>query len=653
MKLAWLLVLGGVLAATANTHGETPPHIKTATPDEQKVPIARVLSQADLLRRLVDLDRLTQPPAPGTRIGMLTRDDVTRIDEGKDSAAGWEEWAELTGPGAVTRFWTAPVDGEFKLEIDGTVVADGMLAALFAGEIAPFTHPIVTLDTKTRVGNCYYPIGFARSCRILVRGSTAPFEIVYTQFPDPVRVQSFQTDLDEQATELLREIQRSYRKKLTDSLLFPNGKGAPYLYQEDLDPGETMTQPLEEAGVIRALYVGLSDRMLPRARYVLHRCLLRIYFDGQEEPSVAVPLIDFFGSGFELRMLRSLVVGTEHWTDMPGAFLTEGRFFYNYFPMPFREGARVELQNAGDEPFGLLLYMRVDGTEPPEDALRFHAQYRHQSDVAYKQWRLGEAGGAGRLVGCVLNVDCPRRKWWGDGAFRVYLSPSRRPTFVSSGADAFFGSGGGWPAAEHATCGVSLPAAFGKESAYRWFISDDLPFRGRLRIEMENRQHEHGDIYLGSVLYWYAPLTADGVRDLEPEALTVPGLRIPGAVELEGNVLSDAGWRELQEKYAGGIEFSGREAIAVDGSQPIRTVIRSLKSREVVLKLRVHPRRPFERITVTTGDGELIGVVEYGRRDDGIFTVGPLTLEAGRTILSVSCEPRAVLDCWIIEPTAR
>jgi hypothetical protein len=63
--------------------------------------------------------------------------------------------------------------------------------------------------------------------------------------------------------------------------------------------------------------------------------ILRIYWDGQEHPSVEAPLGDFFACGWgRYAQVNSLAV-----------CVNPGRAFNCYWEMPFRKGARITLEN--------------------------------------------------------------------------------------------------------------------------------------------------------------------------------------------------------------------------------------------------------------------------------------------------------------------
>ena len=89
--------------------------------------------------------------------------------------------------------------------------------------------------------------------------------------------------------------------------------------------------------------------------------ILRIYWDGQEVPSVECPLGDFFANGWgEFAQVTSLAV-----------CVNPGRAFNCYWEMPFRRSARVTLENRHEDP--VICYYQINYvlTEVPQDAAYF------------------------------------------------------------------------------------------------------------------------------------------------------------------------------------------------------------------------------------------------------------------------------------------
>lgn len=625
------------------------------------------ITQADLLRRVIDLERLTTPPPKGERTGMFSSyDRRSRIDDAGDYVdwdanhdrgqflgtddEGWDVMARIEGPGALTRIWSADPHGQIRFVLDGETVIDTTFDELMSGRLAPFQEPLVY-----RGLNCYFPIGFSESCRVVCRESTSYYQINYVQFQRGTRVQRFTSDLNEEAQAALEQVRQAFERGLSDEQLFRGRRMMPVAVQQELRAGDVLSETMAGAGTVRALYVALTDKVNPRDLYALHRLVLRIYVDGKQTPNVEVPLIDFFGSGFDLVRFNSLVAGTykELRLPLPDRRASQSRFMYCHFPMPYRQGLRLEIENLSKskKKIGLLLHMRIDLETPPRNALRFHARYRREDPCAVFDYPILEATGGGRLVGCVLNVDCPRTTWWGEGDEKVWIDGERFPSYFGTGSADYLGDARGLHAHIRPLQGVTRSGSLGKNSAYRWHIPDCIDFRKSLRFTIENRQPDGvRDTYYSTVVCWYAgPRAEHFFEPLTRADLQVPGLRIPGAVEIEGNVLGSDWGNDVAEKHSGGVEFSGGKAAVIATEQPVQVNLNSATAQRVLLKLRVNPRRPFETIHVSDASGQLIGVVQYDRHARGMYTVGPVELERGRNHLTLQCTRPATLDCWLLE----
>ena len=86
----------------------------------------------------------------------------------------------------------------------------------------------------------------------------------------------------------------------------------------------------------------------------------------KREPSVEVPVGDFFGMGWgEYAHFNSLAV-----------CVNPGRAFNCYWQMPFKKKCRITMENIDVK--ATRLYYQVDYvlTDIPDDAAYFHAQFR-------------------------------------------------------------------------------------------------------------------------------------------------------------------------------------------------------------------------------------------------------------------------------------
>ncbi len=98
--------------------------------------------------------------------------------------------------------------------------------------------------------------------------------------------------------------------------------------------------------------------------------ILRIYWDGNEFPSVESPIGPFFGQGWD---------ESYQFTSLPlSANPREGRAMVSYFKMPYRTGAKIEIENQTGQRINAFYYY-VDYLETPVDDNMgyFHAWYNH------------------------------------------------------------------------------------------------------------------------------------------------------------------------------------------------------------------------------------------------------------------------------------
>lgn len=627
------------------------------------------LTQADLLRRMTDLERLTTPPPAGETSGLfssfdraaLTVEDgrYVRWDADEDfgqflrrTEDGWDVLAEMSGPGVITRIWSSDPQGQIRIVLDGRAVLERPFVELFNGAVEPFGEPLSYRTGPDGGWNCYFPIGYAQSCQIAARECRSHYQIDYTTLPARTQVATFDPQLDEAAQAALRELVVAMQRGLSEKQVLSGRRTMTLALQGDIGSGKSLGDALERGGTVRALYVSLTDRTRPREVYALHRCVLRIWWDGQEQPAVEAPLCDFFGSGYERVAYRSLVMGTDYLSALPGESPSEGWFMYCYLPMPFSAGMRIEITNHSSNRLGLMLYARIERTDPPPEALRFFAHYRREAPCRLFDLPVLVATGRGRFVGCVLNVDCPRAEWWGSGDHKVWLDDSPFPGLPGTGTADYFGDAPPLRPFARAFHGVTRTGPYGKSSMFRWHIGDCINFQRSFRMVFENWQKADAhDTDYETIAYWYGPPGPPPrlFDPLRPQDLVPAGLRIPGSVEIEGRV-AGAGWGQVLKEVYAGVELSGREAVSIHTSEPVEITLPATAAGLVRLKLRVLPGRSFESIEVASAEGTAIGSVRYDRREDGIYEVGVVRLKPGDNVLRVRCRGNPRLDCWILEP---
>ena len=251
--------------------------------------------------------------------------------------------------------------------------------------------------------------------------------------------------------------------------------------------------------------------------------ILRMYWDGAEQPAVESPVGDFFACGWgRYAQVSSLPV-----------CVNPGSAFNCYWEMPFRSGARITLTNIADEPMTLYYQITYAETEVPDDLARFHAQFRRVNPLPYKEVYtiLDGVRGQGHYVGTYMAWGVNNAGWWGEGEIKFYLDGDDEwPTICGTGTEDYFCGSynfdlgkdqGGYR--EFTTPYAGLPQVLRPDGTYasqtrfgmyRWHIADPIRFERELRVTIQALGWRSGKRYLpmqddiASVAYWYQTLPA-------------------------------------------------------------------------------------------------------------------------------------------------
>ena len=131
----------------------------------------------------------------------------------------------------------------------------------------------------------------------------------------------------------------------------------------------------------------------------LRSAVLKIYWDGSAEPSVVVPLGDFFGSVWHRTRYQSRFFGLE------------GDTFVCRFPMPFKTSARIAIANESKEPLRLKTEIQISN-DWKNDMGYFHAAWHRSGPKPGRPHPILLAEGRGKYVGCILSATSFDRSWW-------------------------------------------------------------------------------------------------------------------------------------------------------------------------------------------------------------------------------------------------
>jgi hypothetical protein len=300
----------------------------------------------------------------------------------------------------------------------------------------------------------------------------------------------------------------------------------------EFEPGQTrQIADLSGPGCVKHIWM----TMWCEDKYMYRKIILRMYWDGEEQPSVETPIGDFFGMGHNL---------TRNFVSLPLQMSPEnGRGFNCWFPMPFQTNARIEVTNEANKLLGLYFY--VDYESYPEDTDmsgygRFHAQWRRVNptpgwadpSVRWEDnqarmrevWKtpntsgeanyvILEAQGRGHYVGCHLDIDCFSRQandWYGEGDDMIFVDGAPWPGIHGTGTEDYFNTAFA-PKQEYSAPyhGLILYQGTedwpwrGKNTLYRYHIEDPIFFERSIRVTIEHGHANKLTNDYASTAYWY------------------------------------------------------------------------------------------------------------------------------------------------------
>jgi Protein of unknown function (DUF2961) len=295
-------------------------------------------------------------------------------------------------------------------------------------------------------------------------------------------------------------------------------KGAP---SRLIDAGERVVlADIEGPGVLRHLWM----TVLPAPPERLRALWIEVFYDGAGEPSISVPLLDFFclPHGRTAPFASALVTANE------------GRGLNSTIPMPFARHVRLELTNDSDAP--TVLYYQVDYTlEPamPSGSGYLHVSFRRENPTQLRSDLIITEGlvGPGRFLGCSLGIRVlDEGIWYGEGEVKVFLNgDTSHPTICGTGLEDYVGSawGMGLHAAPYGGCtlDVRAPDATGSRTQpdfvgmYRWHVPDPIMYATDLKVTVQQ---------IGGVLF-------------------LPGQEAEMAAIEESGRLAGEGWRRIAD----------------------------------------------------------------------------------------------------------
>ena len=437
----------------------------------------------------------------------------------------------LSGPGIITRFWMPRAGADqavpVKVTVDGTLLINTNSDTFLSGRYGYVQSPLV----KTLVGGqvCYEPIAFQTSLKIETSNYSTGlwarthhyYQYSYHLLPAGQSVTPYSGALTNDQQAARSTVVNLINKVGSNPSGTSAGTVAVTTGSVSIPAGGTQAlASLSGSGQIQRLNLnmgGATDAQLDGLR-------LRVRYDASPQNAIDVPAAHFFGAGHDRVPYKSLPLGIDG---------TNG--FYCYWPMPFRQGAIVELYNETVSAIGIAsAAVEYASGAVPADACYLHAVFNEETTTAGQaHHQMLAVTGEGHYVGNLLYV---KR----DGTSRGILEGD---DIITVDGTTLFGTGledaynGGYyynhvlatdgdgsddddGDVDNPTNGTgpyygllnmhdidtaNPTTSYLRTDQYRWLIGDFVPFSQGIDVRIENYGQKGGVLFGSTAFYYLTP----------------------------------------------------------------------------------------------------------------------------------------------------
>ncbi len=322
-------------------------------------------------------------------------------------------------------------------------------------------------------------------------------------------------------------------------------------WKNKIKPGETrVIADVKGPGIIKHIWMTIAHDEY----YHLKKIVLRMYWDGEETPSVEVPIGDFFG------------LGLGKYTLYENQFTSVGsqRALNAYFEMPFKKSAKITVTSDCTTPIGAFYY-NIDWEKHqslPDEMLYFHAQYRQQTptDGWTSDWKrnsdpkinkhinadgkgnyvIMEAKGRGHFLGVTHSIIQNQGDWWGEGDEMIYIDGAEDAQIKGTGAEDYYL--GAWC---YGGCGINPfgnalpefaykqygnPVNGGDDKGAQWIVyrfheESPVTFQKSIKMTIEHGHANHRSDNYYTVGYWYQTEPHMPFPKLPPVKERIPSIK--------------------------------------------------------------------------------------------------------------------------------
>lgn len=452
-----------------------------------------------------------------------------------EDSGGKNEWVlmEHEGPGCITKLWTRffyydfdnRVGPNVRVYLDGakTPVIDEPLIQLVSGKGS--IQPPFAFFTA-RAGDSYFPIPFAKSCKVTTTEKPFYYSINYRAYAQGTVVESFTSS----TVKDLAGPERDLGDVLTGKTTLAGGQtqnSATKVSQGN--PWRIGLGNGQESRCLSEFAINLPD--VSKDPSILRSTIISILFDGEE--TVWAPIGDFFSSPDSLHPFQTF----DRTVGKDGAMTCRWR-------MPFRRNGEIRITNLSRNPVVVAIRWSTQPYKWTRRTMHFHASWRPDDIVSgspFQDWNFVDINGQGMYVGdswTVLNMQ--KNSWWGEGDEKIYVDSATEngfPTQFGTGSEDYYGWAGGVlpdrkdefssPFLANVRVGGLDTHTLGFNINTRTRALDAIPFYNKLRFDMEasfgtDIRNPWNLLGYSAVTFWYAKPGATSNRPQLPNRAAMP-----------------------------------------------------------------------------------------------------------------------------------
>ncbi len=541
-----------------------------------------------LLGEMVDLTRLSERPNPAYTMAQASSFDRKSVSPGldtwfangdhgqyirSDTHSGRKEYvmADLNGPGAVVRIWSANPSGTIRFYFDGEANPRMTLvmADLLSGNLQPYADPFAYIAGEG--DNLYFPFPYAKSLKITVSGGSVNglyYQVGYRTYAAGTSVTTYvpgtvtPSELSLVSSALYNPALRPMNSQLRMTVNAPVTTSG---IVSRLAPAEI---DLQGPGAVYELDVKVDPPTVPvgagwtdpnQMQNVLRNLVLDATFDG--EHCVEAPLGDFFGTAPGINPFEAFPMSVEPDSTLICRFV-----------MPYSSTASFVIRNLSATVMPNVTLSATPGLYAFDSgSYHFHTQWTfdQQPTRPLRDINLLTAQGEGLWVGDNLHVANQVQPWWGEGDEKVWVDGDSFPSTFGTGTEDYFGYG--WCCPDlfakpyHGQSRSDPHAGYGNNNVHRWQILDPIPYKQSLNFNIEAYSDSaSGSPTFAHTSYWYALPGGQPIKTVDPATVLPPQIVFPSSL---AGTLVEAETMNIASVSNGSVAVLNHQASALDYRQ--------------------------------------------------------------------------------------